>query len=313
MSTPVCPSAPKPSALLTPVTRGGIADYVALRTPLRGNQELITRTPTPFKDALAEMEKKGGPINYIVIVGFHSLLSEFCIMFPITFSQLNTPTRFDDLNDIIGKDTDQSDSALHTPNQVNIGRKIISVVYLPSVFLLPFLQNLHQDSGYLTDKRQTTGGSSAPSVSTSTSATGKENVPGSIVSTSNGPTHKSPNRRARKALHATWSTPGNIQVPGIGCDSLSFLPETPVRIQSLPDHSLKLNPNECIFHSQSKSLIGDSSVLFSPPSIIRETLPETQDGEDAYGHPPHRPNSSIESSGSRSPSEKVCPLEQNWR
>lgn len=68
MSTPVCASAPKPSALLTPVTRGGcaIADYVALRTPLRGNQELITRTPTPFKDALAEMEKKGGPINYIV-------------------------------------------------------------------------------------------------------------------------------------------------------------------------------------------------------------------------------------------------------
>lgn len=66
MSTPVCPSAPKPSALLTPVTRGCVADYVALRTPLRGNHELITRTPTPFKDALAEMEKKGGPINYIV-------------------------------------------------------------------------------------------------------------------------------------------------------------------------------------------------------------------------------------------------------
>lgn len=70
MSTPVCPSAPKPSALLTPVTRGCVADYVALRTPLRGNQELITRTPTPFKDALAEMEKKGGPINYIVTVDF---------------------------------------------------------------------------------------------------------------------------------------------------------------------------------------------------------------------------------------------------
>lgn len=66
MSTPVCPSAPKPSAHLTPVTRGCVADYVALRTPLRGNQEIITRTPTPFKDALAEMEKKGGPINYIV-------------------------------------------------------------------------------------------------------------------------------------------------------------------------------------------------------------------------------------------------------
>ena len=64
------------------------------------------------------------------------------------------------------------------------------------------------------------------------------------------------------------------------------------------------------FLNQSKSLIGDSSVLFSPPSIIRETLPETQDGEDAFGHPPHRPNSSIESTGSRSPSDKVYPLEK---
>jgi C-myb, C-terminal len=63
MSTPVCASAPKPSAALTPVTRG---DCSAFRTPLRGTQELVTRTPTPFKDALAEMEKKGGPINYIV-------------------------------------------------------------------------------------------------------------------------------------------------------------------------------------------------------------------------------------------------------
>ena len=81
MSTPVCPSAPKPSALLTPVTRGGcVADYVALRTPLRGNQELVTRTPTPFKDALAEMEKKGGPINYIVsliIYCYHILIQFF--------------------------------------------------------------------------------------------------------------------------------------------------------------------------------------------------------------------------------------------
>ena len=72
MSTPVSASAPKPSALLTPVTRGcalvgSAGEYiVAQRTPLRGNQEQVTRTPTPFKDALAEMEKKGGPINYIV-------------------------------------------------------------------------------------------------------------------------------------------------------------------------------------------------------------------------------------------------------
>lgn len=69
MSTPVSASAPKPSALLTPVTRStssGNGEYATHRTPMRGNQELVTRTPTPFKDALAEMEKKGGPINYIV-------------------------------------------------------------------------------------------------------------------------------------------------------------------------------------------------------------------------------------------------------
>jgi hypothetical protein len=85
MSTPVCPSAPKPSALLTPVTRGGsVADYVALRTPLRGNQELITRTPTPFKDALAEMEKKGGPINYIVsliYIKYNNIFTIFYLVF----------------------------------------------------------------------------------------------------------------------------------------------------------------------------------------------------------------------------------------
>ena len=86
MSTPVCASAPKPSALLTPVTRGGlVADYVALRTPLRGNHELVTRTPTPFKDALAEMEKKGGPINYIVIFLFFKTNSLFIGLMDFTY------------------------------------------------------------------------------------------------------------------------------------------------------------------------------------------------------------------------------------
>ncbi|KAK2724987.1 hypothetical protein QYM36_001440 [Artemia franciscana] len=56
----------------------------------------------------------------------------------------------------------------------------------------------------------------------------------------------------RKALAATWSTPGNIQVPGFTYD-----PETP-----------------------SKSLNGDSSVLFSPPSILRDTLAD-EDCSDA--------------------------------
>ena len=158
----------------------------------------------------------------------HILLPYFNTIFHAIFLQLNTPTRFDDLNDIIGKDTDPSNSALHTPVQVSGYLHLFLII----TNIIHCVQNLHQDSGYMTDKRQTTsGGSSAPCVSASTSAAGKENIPGNtIVSTSNGSVPKSPNRRARKALHATWSTPGNIQVPGIGCDSISFLPETPVSL-----------------------------------------------------------------------------------
>ena len=92
---------------------------------------------------------------------------------------------------------------------------------------------MHQDSGYMTDKRQTTGSSSTTSSGIS-SLSGKENVPNAVTalpstSTASGP--RTPTRRARKALHATWSTPGNLQVPGIGCDSISFLPETPVSLE----------------------------------------------------------------------------------
>lgn len=46
-------------------------------------------------------------ISYLILTNFH-----------LIFLQLNTPTRFDDLNDIIGKDTDPSNSDLHTPVQV---------------------------------------------------------------------------------------------------------------------------------------------------------------------------------------------------
>ncbi|KAK2154147.1 hypothetical protein LSH36_275g02011 [Paralvinella palmiformis] len=53
-------------------------------------------------------------------------------------------------------------------------------------------------------------------------------------------------RKARKSLDKKWSTPGDLQLG----DTL-ILPETP-----------------------SKSLIGDQSIVFSPPSIIKETLHE---------------------------------------
>lgn len=140
--------------------------------------------------------------------------SPFKLMTKFRSRQLHTPTRFDDLHEIIGKETEMS-SALHTPVQQ------------------------HQDSGYMTDKRQTTNSSAsstAPSMTSLSTGSGKENMPdGSSTggTATAGSSHgsastKSPVRRARKALHATWSTPGNIQVPGIGCDSISFLPETPV-------------------------------------------------------------------------------------
>lgn len=56
----------------------------------------------------------------------------------------------------------------------------------------------------------------------------------------------SPRRRARRTLAHTWSTPGNINVPGL------TLPETP-----------------------SKSLTAEHSVLFSPPSILPDSLPSS--------------------------------------
>ncbi|KAK4298225.1 hypothetical protein Pmani_029410 [Petrolisthes manimaculis] len=90
---------------------------------------------------------------------------------------------------------------------------------------IPRNQSGIHDSGYGTLKRK------APPPSS-----GKEN---------------SPNKKARKALLHSWSTPGEIQVPGFRHEPINLFPETP-----------------------SKSLIGDSSVLFSPPSIIRDTLPE---------------------------------------
>lgn len=153
----------------------------------------------------------------------------------------------------------------------------------------------------MTDKRSMNSGSSI--ATSSIRAAGKENVPKNTADALSGNTSTKTPRKARKALHATWSTPGNIQVPGIGCDSIHFLPETPVRL--LHRRYFERTKYLIALWNQSKSLIGDSSVLFSPPSIIRETLPESQEGEEAFGHPPNRSNTSLESSGSRSPMEKA--------
>jgi len=75
------------------------------------------------------------------------------------------------------------------------------------------------------------------------------------------------NKGARKALGPRWSTPAslpNMMFGGGGGDQSMLNPETP-----------------------SKSLLGtdtSSSMLFSPPSILKETLPE-----EAAGHNPLLP------------------------
>lgn len=158
-------------------------------TPNKSRRSLLStpRTPTPFKDALAECQKKGG-VSYLP----------------------QTPTRLvEDITEIIKNEQNLSDTQydMHG-NSLYVG------------------QNGLSDSGYLTHKRK------------ASPATGKENT--------------LPNKRVRKALAPSWSTPGNVTVPGV-TDCL-FMSETP-----------------------SKSLEADTSVLFSPPYILREVLPETDE------------------------------------
>ncbi|KAM7286645.1 myb-related protein A, partial [Ixodes scapularis] len=155
-------------------------DAMRTPTPKRRGEEYSPRTPTPFKDALAELEKKGGPIR-----------------------KAETPT-LDDIRDLLG----------------NVDGVVLSA-----------------EADYPVKKRAN-----------------KENL--------------SPSKRVRKALHQTWSTPGEIPVPGLTATGFAALDADPFMLPETP----------------SKSLLGDSSVLFSPPSIIRETLPEevTASPNDAF-------------------------------
>uniref|UniRef100_A0A1B6LR02 C-myb C-terminal domain-containing protein n=2 Tax=Graphocephala atropunctata TaxID=36148 RepID=A0A1B6LR02_9HEMI len=61
-----------------------------------------------------------------------------------------------------------------------------------------------------------------------------------------------PHKRVRKALAPSWSTPGIISVPGV------------------TDLSFAETPSKCLSGSE-------SSVLFSPPSIVRDMLSETDE------------------------------------
>ncbi|XP_072141450.1 myb-related protein B-like isoform X4 [Dermacentor andersoni] len=165
-----------------------------LNTPVmkKLGRENGPQTPTPFKNALAELEKKGGPISQLP----------------------DTPSlNLDDIGDLLGNVARQGRQPATTATEV------------------------------VPPKRRGN----------------KENL--------------SPSKRVRKALHETWSTPGDIAVPGL--TSTGFAP---------------LEPESFILpETPSKSLLGDSSVLFSPPSIIRETLPEVSSGEPFATPVPTRP------------------------
>ncbi|XP_052802522.1 myb-related protein A-like [Mya arenaria] len=64
--------------------------------------------------------------------------------------------------------------------------------------------------------------------------------------------HGVPSKRARQSLNQKWPRP-SIQTVYPSQDTMLLSPETP-----------------------SKSLIGDTSIVFSPPSIIKETLPDSE-------------------------------------
>ncbi|XP_069702633.1 transcriptional activator Myb isoform X1 [Periplaneta americana] len=172
------------------MNRNSERDYSTPSKSRRYPPDSTPRTPTPFKNALAELEKNGGVVKYLP-------QSPGCLV--------------EDLTEIMKKEQDLSDSQYETDSSLLYSNQPVSMA------------DILQDSGYLTVKRK-----ASPPV-------GKENA--------------QPNKKIRKALAPSWSTPGNIAVPGV--TDISYIVETP-----------------------SKSLVGDTSVLFSPPSIVRDILPE---------------------------------------
>ncbi|XP_063238961.1 myb-related protein B isoform X2 [Bacillus rossius redtenbacheri] len=186
-------------------------------TPSKTRRSLLQsapRTPTPFKDALAEV----GAVKYM--------------------PQTPTTRLVEDITEIIKKEQDLSDSQYETDTSI----------------LGSTSQDYLHDSGYLTVKQRK-----------ACLAGGKENT--------------QPNKRARKALAPSWSTPGSVCVPGV---------------------------SELFYDTPCRSASGDlSSVLFSPPSIVREMVGE--DGSDPYLKFVPLPQSASPSSKERSGRTKaVC-------
>ncbi|XP_046387660.1 chitinase-like protein PB1E7.04c isoform X2 [Ischnura elegans] len=223
LSTPRVSRPSPPSSPLVQPSDPVIQDTVKIEqenacTPKirRSLVEATPRTPTPFKNALAEMEKKNGGVRYTP----------------------QTPTRLvEDLTEIIKKEQpDISNSHFETDTPTNV----------------PYPNGNNrtglQDSGYATTVSRHGHTMTSPNSTISNlSPSGKENaLPSSTSCGARNTGTVREGRRARKALAQAWGTPTNVSVPGV-TDS-SFL-ETP-----------------------SKSLAGDTSVLFSPPSIMRNPL-----------------------------------------
>ncbi|XP_068082583.1 myb-related protein A isoform X2 [Anabrus simplex] len=192
-STPLQGVENSPGSLCTPnpimmmPLRGSQSRDFCTPTKVRRSVLDTPRTPTPFKDALAELEKKSGAVKYMP----------------------QTPTRLvEDITEFIKKEQNMSDYHYDEDSSLIFTNNSTGTL---------------QDSGYLTQKRKVA------------QPVGKENA--------------MPSRKVRKALAPSWSTPGNIAVPGV--TDVSFVAETP-----------------------SKTLVGDRSVLFSPPSIIKDALNE---------------------------------------
>ncbi|CAG2175406.1 unnamed protein product, partial [Oppiella nova] len=80
--------------------------------------------------------------------------------------------------------------------------------------------------------------------------------------TSTNKENVSPYRKSRKCLSSTWSSGGDIAVPGLTA------PQTPVRSTQAIDTTFDL------LETPSKSLVDESSslLLFSPPAILRDSM-----------------------------------------
>ncbi|KAF4526149.1 hypothetical protein B566_EDAN012461 [Ephemera danica] len=175
-------AATTPGSTLTTPQPPTSREHLTPKKYLSNAQPPSPRTPPSFKKVFADRAKSSVP------------------------SLLQTPTRLNDVTEIIKKEQDITYSGYDADTTSGQSAML-------------------QDSGYSTLKKR--GAMPTPP--------GKENAQPS-------------NKRVRKALISeSWSVPGSVAMSGIG--ELSYNAETP-----------------------SKTLDGDTSGLFSPPSIMREVL-----------------------------------------